>query len=117
MEEQLFKNILKKYNITVNEIDSFSDDGLVVAMGFYAHKLVDDLLKGNNFSDLQKHVSLINELSALNNDKITNALEIELFTSIYEDVGENNYIADSLNKNAKKSYEDAIKYWKKLNNL
>lgn len=117
MEEQLFINILQKYNITVDYVNAFSDDGLIVSMGFYANKLVEDLLKGNNPSELEKHIDMINELSALNNEKITNALEIELFTSLYMDVGQNNYIASHLNINAKKSYDDAVEYWKKLNNL
>lgn len=110
-KEYLFE-LLKKYNFFVSDIREHTEEGIFVLLGFYAYQLLSDIQSGN---DLSRHLAFIREAYQCPYSNIAEAIEIEVFETVFTELGENNKLENLLEGSLLKAYRHVVQRWLDLN--
>lgn len=114
LESKFLIQSLRQYGISYPKMDDWECESIHVAIGFYAHWLIKDVRLNSN---CKQHIKIIEKLFDSSFPKMKNALEVDLFINLYEELGVNNSFASNFREDIFSAYNVSIQYWLAINNI
>lgn len=114
LETKYLIHCIRQYEISYPEMDDWERESIHVAIAFYSHWLINDVRLNYN---CKQHIKIIEKLFDSSFPKMKNALEVDLFINVYEELGVNNSFASNFREDIFSSYNEAIQYWLAINNI
>lgn len=106
---ELLVNALKRNGIDTMVVERDASLGLFMQVRHYAYLIVDQIKAGNTVFD--NHYQCIRELIGSDNVDIINALQLNLFLTLNEELGTNNIFEQQMPETIKQEYFKAVLGW------